>query len=439
MSDYMFRLESHLTGEQFRAVGLVMAAAGKAGVSLYLTGGALRDVFAGFPARRLDFTTEGSPAKLAKLLAKDGAVEVAGNEHTKAIGLKFPSGATLEIGMAHTEKFSKPGGPPQIAPATIYEDLQCRDFTINAMALSLNKASLGLIVDPANGMGDIERKELRTIGNYSFYDDPVRMLRLIRLKVRMSYQIDERTRMQLDNAREAGMLDRITPEAIGEEVRQMAGEAHSHDLLKALEAEKLLDLISPVLASGKLNYASLQKLQKAHQMVPFGLEFKIHPLPLFLAVLLEKLNAKEGAALFKAAEITRGEAGAVDKLAPAAKKLERTLMGAKLQKPSMLYQVLQKTPGEQILYLAVYSGQRMVQDRIRNYFTKYMPAALEITNEMVVATGAVVGTAKFQRVKEEMILTRLDARPKKVPPPEPPPPPPMSGFARGAGLRRAPG
>jgi hypothetical protein len=58
---------------------------------------------------------------------------------------------------------------------------------------------------------------------------------------------------------------------------------------------------------------------------------------------------------------------------------------------------------------------------------------------MVVATGAALGTPKFERVKEEMILTRLDARPKKVPPPEPPPPPPMSGFARGAGLRRAQG
>lgn len=114
-------------------------------------------------------------------------------------------------------------------------------------------------------------------------------------------------------------------------------------------------------------------------------------------------------------------------------------MGGKLQKASLLYQVLMKTPGEQILHLAVFSNQRIVQDRIKNFFTKHLPAALEITNEIVTATGAVLGTPKFQRVKEEMILTRLDARPKKVPPPEPPPPPPMSGFARGAGLRRAQG
>ena len=69
MSDYMFMLESHLTGEQYRVVGQMQAAAGKAGLSLYLTGGALRDVLGGFPVRDLDFTVEGNALKLAKTAA----------------------------------------------------------------------------------------------------------------------------------------------------------------------------------------------------------------------------------------------------------------------------------------------------------------------------------------------------------------------------------
>ena len=109
-----------------------------------------------------------------------------------------------------------------------------------------------------------------------------------------------------------------------------------------------------------------------------------------------------------------------------------------MQKPSHLYQVLVKAPGELVLYLVVYSTQRIVQDRIRNYFQKYLPASLEITDEVVAATGVTPGTPKFHRAKEEMILTRLDARPKKPPPePAPPPPPPMSSFARGPGVRHA--
>jgi len=440
MSDYIFMLESHLSGEQFRVIGQMQALATEAGVNLYLTGGAMRDVLGGFPVRDLDFSVENNALKLAKAaVQKHGATIVSTDDLKKSTELRFPGGVTAEIGMARTERFPKAGGRPQVAPATIHEDLRCRDFTINAVALSLNRASLGLLIDPTNGAGDIERKELRTIHNYSFYDDPGRILRLIRFKVRLEYTIDERTLLQLENAKEAEMLSRISPEALGAELRNMAGEPSAQDLVKALDEAKLMQLYSPALTGVKLNLANLGKLQKARQMVPFGFDFKIQNLPLFLEVLLENLNAKERAAFLKATDLTKGEIGAWQKLPAAAKKLEKELKNAKFQKPSQLYNALFKAAGEQVLYLAVYSDQRIVHDRIRNYFQKYLPAALEVTNEMVAATGVAPGTPKFQKAKEEMIVQRLDARPKKVvPPPEPPPPPPpMSGFARGPGLRHA--
>ena len=442
MSDYMFMLESHLTGEQHRVVNQVQKAAQDAGFSLYLTGGAMRDITGGFPVRDLDFTVEGNPSKLVKTLVKATDAEILSeDEKTRSTEMKFPGGVTVEIAMARIEKFPKTGAKPQIAPATIYEDLLRRDFTVNAVALSLNKASLGLLIDPSNGMGDIERHELRTIHNYSFYDDPGRLLRLFRFKVRLGFNLDERTRSQVENATEAGMLDKISTEALGAELRNMAREAAPHDLVKALEEEKLLGLYSPALAAGKIDYGTLMKLQRAHQLVPFGVDFEVKHLPLFLECFLEKLNVKDRAALLKTAGITRAEAGALEKLAPAAKKLDKTLQSAKLQKASALYELLSVTPGEQILHLAVFSNQRIVQDRIKHHFQKYLPMSLEITDEMVTAAGAAPGTPKFKKLKHELILKHLDARPKKVaPPPEaPPPPPPMSGFARGSGVRRAQG
>jgi len=197
MSDYMFMLESHLTGEQFRVVGQMHSAAASTGLSLYLTGGAMRDVLGGFPVRDLDFTVEGNPAKLVKVMTtKHGGTVVSTDEPKKSTLLRFEGGVSVEIAMARSEKFAKSGAKPTIEPSTIHDDLRCRDFTVNAVALSLNKASLGLLVDPTNGVGDIERKELRAVHNYSFYDDPSRMLRLIRFKVRLAYVIDERTRLQ---------------------------------------------------------------------------------------------------------------------------------------------------------------------------------------------------------------------------------------------------
>jgi tRNA nucleotidyltransferase (CCA-adding enzyme) len=434
MSDYMFMVESHLSAEQFRVVGEMQKIAHAAGVNLFLTGGALRDMLGGFPVRDLDFTVETNALKLLKAVEKAGATVVSTDDLRKSAELRFPGHVTAELAMARTEKFPKSGGKPQVTPATIHEDLRSRDFTVNAVALSINKASLGLPIDPTNGVGDIERKELRAIHNYSFYDDPSRMIRLIRFKVRLSYTIDERTKLQYENAREAEMLARITPEALGAELRHMASEPLIGDLLRALEEEKLIDLYLPALQGAKLNLATFTKLQKARQLVPS--DFRLHSMPLFLGILLEKLNAKESAALMKNADLTKAEVNASEKLEAAAKKLERELKSPKLQKASQLYQLLSKSPGEQILYLLVYSEQRLVQDRIRNYFAKYLPASLEITDEMVTATGVAAGTPKFARAKEEMILTRLDSRPKKpAPEPELPPPPPMSSFARGPGPR----
>jgi len=439
MSDYMFMLESHLSADQFRIVGEIQALAAAGGASLFLTGGALRDMLGGFPVRDLDFTVEGAGLKLARAAEqKYGAEVVSTDELRKSAELRFPSGVTAELGTAHSERFSKSGAKPQVAPATIHEDLRARDFTINAIALSLNKASLGLLIDPTNGAGDIERKELRAIHNYSFYDDPARMLRMIRFKVRLGYAIDERTGLQSENAREADMLGRITSEALGAELRHIAREPNPADLVRALEEHRLLSLYSPALSGPGANAAGFGKLQKARQMAPFGWDLRVNSLPLFLSVLFEKLSPKERQELIHSAALTKEEVGAWQKMEAAAKKLDRELKNPKLQKPSQLYKVIVKTPGEQILYLAVYSTQRIVQDRIRNYFQKYLPAAAEITDEMVAATGVAPGTPKFQKAKEEMILKRLDARPKKPEPvPEPPPPPPpMSSFARGPGPPR---
>jgi tRNA nucleotidyltransferase (CCA-adding enzyme) len=434
MSDYMFLVESHLSAEQFRVVGEMQKIASAAGVNLFLTGGALRDMLGGFPVRDLDFTVETNALKLAKVVEKAGASIVSIDEPRKCMELRFPGQLTAALSMARAEKYSKSGAKPQITPATIHEDLRGRDFTVNAIALSLNKASLGLPIDPTNGVGDIERKELRAIHNYVFYDDPSRMIRLIRFKVRLGYAIDERTRLHYENAREAEMLTRITPEALGAELRHIASEPLVGDLLRALEEEKLIELYSPALVGPKLNLATFAKLQKARQVVP--VDYRMNSLPLFLGILLEKLNPKEIAALVKSAELTKAEVTASEKLEASAKKLERDLKSPKLQKASQLYLVLSKAPGEIVLYLLVYSEQRLVQDRIRNYFAKYLPASMEITDEMVTAAGAAVGTPKFAKVKEEMILTRLDSRPKKpAPEPEPPPPPPMSSFARGPGPR----
>ncbi|HSU60268.1 MAG TPA: hypothetical protein VLI55_13215 [Bryobacteraceae bacterium] len=428
MSDYMFVLESHLSADQSRAVAAVREAAELANLNVFLTGGAMRDMMGGFSIRDLDFTVEGGATKFAKSLALKVPAEILSmDENRRSVELRFPGNVTVSIGMARQERYSKPGVKPHVQPATIHEDLRGRDFTVNAIALSLGKASRGLLLDPSNGLGDLSRKELRAISNYSLYDDPARILRMIRLRTRLGFAIDERTLSQYGNVREAKLETKIAASALEHELREIASDPLAGDILKALEEENLLYIFSPALAGPKLNLQGFQKLQKARQSLPFGTDIGTNSYSLFLFLLLEKLNAKERGQLAKAVGIPKSDLDSAAKLESKAGKVEKELAAAKITRPSALYTLLSRVPGEILLFLLMRSGQRLVLDRIKNYLQKYLPAAQEITEKDVIERGVQPGTPKFAKVHQQMIAARLDARPKKAPVEEPAPTPPGPG------------
>ncbi len=301
MSDFMFRLESHLSPDQSRVVSQVQAAALQLNAGLFLTGGTMRDMLGGFPITEIDFTVEGPAIKLARSVAeKSGAQVVRIDETRKSAHLLFPGNIPVGIGMARQEKFSKPGGKPHVLPATIHEDLRGRDFTINSIALSLSPASRGLLLDPNNGAGDLDHKELRAVSSYTLYDDPIRLLRLVRFRTRLGFTVSDRTKSQYDNAREAALEQKIAPPSLLEELRHIANELNVADVVQALDDEKLLPLYSPALSGPKLNVPGLQKLQKIRHLAPVGGGFYFDAFGLFLTVLTEKLTPKEKSALIEA-------------------------------------------------------------------------------------------------------------------------------------------
>lgn len=419
MSDYMFMLESHLSPDQNRVLAEVQAAAAEANVSLFLTGGAMRDVMGGFAVRDLDFTVEGNALKLARAVARKTGAEITfTDERRKRAELLFPGRVTAEIAMARQERYPKPGAQPQVEPATIHEDLRRRDFTINAVALSLNRASRGLLIDPTNGLGDLERKELRAVHNYTLYDEPARILRLVRFRVRLGFTVEERTAQQYENVRAEGLERRIPPRRLLEELREIADDPNPAELLRALQEEKLLPLFSPALAEGKLNLAGLAKLSKARQLIPYGVPFPVNNLPLLLSLMTEKLTPKEKSSLAVATQVGVADVSAWHRLEARAARLERELKSPGLHKPSQVYEVLSQAAGELVLSLLVRSDIRLVQDRIRNFLQKYLPAALEVTDQEVVAKGGQPGTARFAKIKNELIEARLNARPKRPAPHE---------------------
>ena len=238
MSDYMFMLESHLNGDHNRVVNVVTSLANEANVNLYLAGGAVRDMLGGFAIRDLDFTLETAVPKSAHTLAQKVVQQLGGeiryeDPYHRFIEVWLPGNVTAQIAIAREEQYSKPGGKPRVtAPVPIWADLKRRDFTVDGIALGLNRGSRGQLRDPNNGIADLETQELRASYTGIFFDDPSRMLRMIRLKHRLGYTVEERTARQFENARLEELHNLIPAELRLEELKQIAQEPLAGEILK---------------------------------------------------------------------------------------------------------------------------------------------------------------------------------------------------------------
>ncbi len=430
MSDYVYMLESHLSPDQNRAVEDTQAAAGLANVNVFLTGGAMRDMLAGFRIRDLDFVVEGNALKIAKTICeRTGAVTVSTDENRKTADLVFPSGVTVQIAMSRQDKYARAGAKPQVSPATIQEDLRGRDFTCNAIALSLNRASRGLLLDPMNGLADIERKELRAVSTYGFYDDPSRLLRLVRYRVRMGYTVEERTQMQVANAREAEVEKHIPARALGDELKRISGEDSPTEIFKGLDEAGLLPLFSPAMVT-KLNLHGLARYEKAIHVLPDDARWRAARVGTFLYCLMEKFTPKDKQALIKATDLAKHDLDECQKIEARAKKLETALRAPRVRKPSHVYHIVAAAAPEDVLFVLYHSALRPVQERLRNHFQKYVLTVQEITPEEWATIEGKPGTSKYVKAREEFITEVLNRKPKKpveeeVPPTTPPIPEPV--------------
>src|SRR5882724_8726040 len=174
MPDYVYLLKNRLSPAQQNALKQVRDTAREAGMTVFLVGGAVRDLTSGSPVRDLDVTVQGNALKLKKPLEKAGGELWGEYEPTRTLFFWFPGSVRLEVSSSRREEYPKPG-KPVYHWAPILEDLRRRDFTANAMAISLNEGSYGLLLDPLNGVADIEARSLRLVSSYGFLEDSSRL------------------------------------------------------------------------------------------------------------------------------------------------------------------------------------------------------------------------------------------------------------------------
>src|SRR5271166_2115558 len=262
MPDYMFLLESRMSPEQRAAMMRVQELSAALGFNLYLTGGTVRDLVTGATLRDLDFTIEGNPSKLARELEKGGAEILLEDEKLRHVEVLFAGEVEGSIAAARDDHYVRPGTRPEVRWSTIMEDLRRRDFSLNGIAISLNPASRGLLLDPTNGLSDIERGDVRALTIHSFTNQPVRLLRLLRFAARMGFKVETRTQEWFDLAIERELHKTIEPDEAGDELRALAREERAHLILKAWDEQDFLELVHPLLAKKHPDYDAISRLLK---------------------------------------------------------------------------------------------------------------------------------------------------------------------------------
>lgn len=232
--------------DELEIFGKVATASESLGIKSYVVGGYVRDLILGRPSKDIDFTCVGSGISLAQEVAKsfEQHVPLSVFKNFGTAMLKLDDWEVEFVG-ARKESYRMESRKPIVEDGTLEEDLERRDFTINAMAISLNSEDFGELVDPFDGLGDIKRKTIKTplAPGITFSDDPLRMMRAVRFASQLNFDIEADTFYAITE--NAARLQIISAERIIDELNKIVAVPKPSYGFKLLFASKLLHEFFP--------------------------------------------------------------------------------------------------------------------------------------------------------------------------------------------------
>jgi len=238
------QIERYLPQQLLELLRGISEEANQLGQKAYLVGGVVRDLLLGYPNFDLDLVIEGDAVKLAQRIAEIKQTKLIIHPRFGTAKLSYDN-FTLDMATARGETYAKPGALPTVTPGTLNDDLFRRDFSINAMAISLMPSNYGELVDPYQGRSDLEQHLVRILHPNSFSDDATRILRAIRYEQRLRFELEPQTAQLLKQ--DIPMLDTISGDRIRHELELIFREKHPEYALKQLGELGALQRINPYL------------------------------------------------------------------------------------------------------------------------------------------------------------------------------------------------
>ncbi len=382
-----------------RVYRLVQHSGGK----VYLAGGAVRDALLKRAARDLDLVVEGDLA--AAIRALGGAVQ--GHAAFETARAVLADGMRIDLARARRESYVRPAALPAVTPATLFEDLLRRDFTVNAMAVPLRAHGFGPLLDPFGGWEDLRRRRFRVLQPLSFVEDPTRAFRAVRLEALLGLKLEPYSARLLDLALAAGAFSQLSGSRLRREIELSFSGPRLAEILEIFTRNRVLEASLPGL---RVPRGTLQAFRRATLVLE---RYRSHGTPpqardwvVALGVLLRSTDRDTVARLLDRLRPDRSarEALRAD-LTPVLRRLSRTGGGPR----SAIYRICRGQPLELLLTAAAVTAKPGVRRGLLLYLERDRWAVPDISGRDVLEAGVGPGPAVAQGL-EAALLARLDGR-----------------------------
>lgn len=361
---------------------------------VFVVGGFVRDILLAKPNLDLDLVVEGDGIRFAKKMAHRFEARVKSHHKFRTAVVIFPDGRRVDVATARLEYYEYPAALPTVELSSIKMDLYRRDFTINALAVSLNPGRFGALVDFFGAQRDMKDKTIRVLHSLSFVEDPTRVLRAIRFEQRFGFRIGGQTMRLIKNALQLNLFNRLSGARILHELQAIMAEEHPAACLQRLYEMQILQAIHPLLEINEKRRATLVEIEKVHTWYNLlYLEsdistWKLYFLGLTLNIdrdatknILRRLNltAKDEREFLNMRELIGETLGKLMQFNPDRSKL------------SSLCFMLEKVPVEGVLFLMARSRKELIRKNISQYLARLRSLELEIDGKDLQRMGVPPG------------------------------------------------
>lgn len=258
----------------------------------FTAGGVVRDLLLGYDNIDVDIVIEGDGIAVAAFLAEQLGAKLKIHRRFGTAELIFSDGFKVDVATTRVEYYEYPAALPQVESATLRQDLYRRDFSINAMAASINEDSFGEILDYFGGREDLQLGYIRILYNLSFIEDPIRILRAVRFEQRYKMKIEPQTLKLLNTAVHKKYLYDVSNVRLWDEIRNIMMEPFADKMFYRLEHLKVWEQIFPGINYWKIQSVLLNIKNAQKKLFLWGFGQYDNPwMPMLIALLY--LSASE--------------------------------------------------------------------------------------------------------------------------------------------------